>query len=103
MALAAGAAQECICWRRPQALDPIELGAGDRRCKNAERGCGAGNRRCERNTRFGADRRRWWSRTLALALGAALSAGARRWVGAVLVGAGLALAGRVGAGLALAD
>ena len=37
-----------------------------------------------RNTRFGAGRRRWWSRTLALALGAALSAGARRWVGAVL-------------------
>ena len=56
-----------------------------------------------RNTRFGAGRRRWWSRTLALAVGAALSAGARRWVGAVLVGAGLALAGRVGAGLALAD
>eukprot|EP00665_Eupelagonemidae_sp_cell47_P014949 gene14949-biopygen10062 len=89
VALGTGAAE------RTRLLAPV-AGAGS-----------SGSRRWEqalrRNTRFSAGRRRCWSRTLALALGAALSAEARRWVGAVLVGAGLALAERFGAGLALAD
>eukprot|EP00665_Eupelagonemidae_sp_cell47_P012117 gene12117-biopygen1757 len=79
VALAAGAAQECICWRPPQALDPIELGAGHRRCKNAARECGAGNRRCEEIRALalaaGADGPAHWRWHLALRLAPALGAG----------------------------
>eukprot|EP00665_Eupelagonemidae_sp_cell47_P009110 gene9110-biopygen10175 len=79
VALATGTAQEFICWRLPQALDPIELGAGHRRCKNAVWECGAGNRRCEEIRALalatGAGGPARWRWHLALRLAPALGAG----------------------------